>query len=302
MANRKPQSDSSLELLLDTISNAFGGILFIAILVSILIRLTSSSSQDDQVSEPAHDALVVLETDLQDALARLEVLTQANDERVRTAGKLEEKGVRQLLTDAQKLRKEERSLQKEVAQQVKEIGTSQRRMEETEREIAKLSASLAQIRDQAEKKKGTLEEELAKRGKASQLPSPRLALTQEFVIVVRYGCVYQPYKYDDASRARRLNLDEFVVVKDAQDHLTISPRIGRGLPISDDEAFARRLAEIMEARSPRNWHIALAVWDDSFGEFLNLKAAVVKLGYKYRIIPAENGSQIGQTATEAQVQ
>ena len=302
MANRKPQDESSLELLLDTISNAFGGILFIAILVSILIRLTSPPSHDDQVSEPAHDALVTLETELQDAVARLEILAQASDEKSRTAGKLEEKGVRQILTDVRELKDEEKSLNKAAAQQVKAIATSQRKLEETQRESAKLSDSLAQIRGEAEKRKETLEEELAKRGKASKLPSPQLAVTREFVIVVRYGRVFQPYKYDDVARSRRLNLNEFVVVKDAQDHLTISPRIGRGLSIGDDETFARGLTEILEGRSPGIWHISLAVWDDSFGDFLDLKAAIVQLGYKYRIIPAENGSQISEGAIDVEVQ
>ena len=38
MSNRRRAGDSSLELLLDTITNTFGGILFLAILVSLLLR------------------------------------------------------------------------------------------------------------------------------------------------------------------------------------------------------------------------------------------------------------------------
>lgn len=302
MANRKRPEESSLELLLDTISNAFGGILFIAILVSILIRLTSPSPDDDQVAEPAHDALVVLETELQDALARLDILSQASEEKSRTAGKLEEKGVQQILQDVQELRNEELDQQKAVAHQIKEIASSQRKLEDTLRESATLSTALAQVRNDVANRKDSLEEELAKRSKASKLPTPSLAITREFVLVVRYGRIFQPYRYEDSSRSRKLNLEDFVVIKDPGDHLTVTPRVGRGLPISDDEVFVRNLAEVMQSKSPRDWHIALGVWDDSFGEFLSLKAAIVKLGYKYRIIPAEVGSQIGESATDAQVQ
>ncbi len=56
---RKKQVETSLELFLDTICNTFGGILFIAILVTILIRLSSEKIQELESESPSSRALEV---------------------------------------------------------------------------------------------------------------------------------------------------------------------------------------------------------------------------------------------------
>ncbi|MFM8777733.1 MAG: hypothetical protein ACKOEF_00425, partial [Acidimicrobiaceae bacterium] len=45
-ARRRRTDDSSLELLLDTITNTFGGILFIAILLSLLLKTGSRNARE----------------------------------------------------------------------------------------------------------------------------------------------------------------------------------------------------------------------------------------------------------------
>jgi hypothetical protein len=45
MSRRKRTADSSLELLLDTICNTFGGVLFLAILICVLLRMASPLEQ-----------------------------------------------------------------------------------------------------------------------------------------------------------------------------------------------------------------------------------------------------------------
>ncbi|MEO8166385.1 MAG: hypothetical protein ABI619_13420, partial [Betaproteobacteria bacterium] len=50
MRRRTNTDDSSLELLLDTICNTFGGILFISMLVVILLNMTSEAVEDSPPS------------------------------------------------------------------------------------------------------------------------------------------------------------------------------------------------------------------------------------------------------------
>lgn len=47
----KKSSAESLELLLDTVTNTFGGILFLALLVAILLQKTSPSPSADDSNE-----------------------------------------------------------------------------------------------------------------------------------------------------------------------------------------------------------------------------------------------------------
>jgi len=50
--NNKPTDDSSLELLLDTICNTFGGIVLISILVALLMQ-----TETDAISEQARNEI-----------------------------------------------------------------------------------------------------------------------------------------------------------------------------------------------------------------------------------------------------
>ena len=57
MSARARQDDSSLELLLDTICNTFGGILFLAMLVSLLLAQTQRQRAAAQEAAPQRPAL-----------------------------------------------------------------------------------------------------------------------------------------------------------------------------------------------------------------------------------------------------
>src|SRR6187549_2668869 len=56
---RRPPADSSLELLLDTICNTFGGVLFLAILVCILLQNTGHSNAHQQSGPRSTEADVI---------------------------------------------------------------------------------------------------------------------------------------------------------------------------------------------------------------------------------------------------
>lgn len=57
---RRTTSADSLELLLDTICNTFGGVLFIAILVVILLRMTGESEEETPVPTVAPEHLSLI--------------------------------------------------------------------------------------------------------------------------------------------------------------------------------------------------------------------------------------------------
>ena len=54
MSRRKRTADSSLELLLDTICNTFGGVLFRAILICVLLRMASPLEQLVTEQDPGY--------------------------------------------------------------------------------------------------------------------------------------------------------------------------------------------------------------------------------------------------------
>ena len=77
---RKSSSLGSLELLLDTICNTFGGIILIALLVVILISTTSESSSKEPATRESQAALIQKENQRKKLTAELEKLVQADRE------------------------------------------------------------------------------------------------------------------------------------------------------------------------------------------------------------------------------
>src|SRR4051812_43846695 len=69
-----PTADSSLELLLDTICNTFGGVLFISLLVVILLNHTGQAFQRKAPSPAAQDELKRLRHDLDESARRATTL------------------------------------------------------------------------------------------------------------------------------------------------------------------------------------------------------------------------------------
>ena len=59
MKRRKRVLDDSFDLFLDTITNTFGGVLLIALLIVLMIRETKDSAPEDSHSGPTEEIQVV---------------------------------------------------------------------------------------------------------------------------------------------------------------------------------------------------------------------------------------------------
>ncbi|MGH7138338.1 MAG: hypothetical protein ACREHD_21520, partial [Pirellulales bacterium] len=68
---------SSLDLLLDTICNTFGGVVFIAILVTLLLQMTGGPQIEAPPDAAQHEELVALENERDEVEARLKSLREA---------------------------------------------------------------------------------------------------------------------------------------------------------------------------------------------------------------------------------
>ena len=77
MNRRRRTRTSSLELLLDTICNTFGGVLFLAILVTVLLRTTSKLESASDYQGLTEVELLMLRKKQIDTLAALESMRQA---------------------------------------------------------------------------------------------------------------------------------------------------------------------------------------------------------------------------------
>lgn len=297
----KKASAESLELLLDTVTNTFGGILFLAILVAIILQSTSTSPQSEETTESEVEPLSEVD------LAETEVRVMAIIDRIASLqGQLKKVPPRKdMPTDGETARlvEELQAVEEEITQAVVDKAHA-------EMSVASLQQETAEIHDESmgmeERKKDTEEnnqrvsKELgAEEEKASQLAIavikaqesldakaleqtvtlPVLKRTEKrpFTFYVRYGKLFFPFNEPGAT----LNTNHFFAAG--------QPPVGfcrpeRGIPLlrSNINKVVRRE---LSGFSTSYYYIQILVFEDSFDQFQMIKKVLVGLAYKYRISP-----------------
>ena len=95
MSRRRTRKQDSLELLLDTICNTFGGVLFIAILVVMLLQQTGGAPAIRAPASPVE--LQSLASHLGSVVSDLERLRQNRDSQQKVAQNFAPEAIRELL-------------------------------------------------------------------------------------------------------------------------------------------------------------------------------------------------------------
>jgi len=290
---RRPlDSGESLELLLDTISNAFGGILFVTILLTLLLRMSHRPVSQEPVEESARQELVADNQELDAALAELEVLEQAANLQTETRDRLANEDLQAAFEQLQISRQRKNELQSLILQATRDRAREQERMDE----VARQSQQLEQENERLESAKSELASELKReklrRTQSMVPPQTKVSTKLECMLVVRYGRVYLQYS-GRSPFLREINHPDFVLMEE-DDGTAITPKPYAGLPIREQSDFKGMLADKLSGYDARNWFICLAVWEDSFEEFAFVKKALVELGYEYRLIAATHGDRLAE--------
>ena len=317
--HRRPQ-DSSLELLLDTICNTFGGVLFLAMLTSLMLART----QRNAVAPPANPVpavsmadLLRLETRVKSASLELLNLREQVRQAQRAATDLSVPGADSLICEKEKAERANEQLrtlrltlladvasQQAAAARAAAHAASERRDrqqldEQRHRAESRLEAAMTAretlvasaiaIRDQA-LRSSTLETT----GRAPRMHSTN---KQEIALMIKYGRLYAL----DTLRNGRATLNTA--------HFSLRPGIFMniaeakpyaGIDLIDRETRENGLREITQDLPPSMWYALLIVRSDSFEEYLTVKNWLVEHGYEYRLIPGD--APIHEGAVDVSVQ
>ena len=292
MRRRRAAPADSLELLLDTICNTFGGVLFIAILVSLLLRLSgneNAASPEDVVSP---EELETLADEWSVASAELASLRRMRASQNELMAHFAPEKTRALVGQRNAFDAAGDRLNEQVEQQRLENAQASIRIEQARQEIVAAEKAL----DLEKQKQARLDEEIEQNRQARtrevRMPVVHAAgIKQEFGIIVRYGRMYLWHKYDQFGNRQGLNTDEFVVVEEGTDQITTTPNPTAGIPLDSETADARIRARLAQFR-PRSSYPVIVLRPDSFGQFAALRNTLVAMGFEYRLMLAGDGEVI----------
>lgn len=288
--------ESSLELLLDTITNTFGGIVFLALLVVVLLQLTSDRMSTAPPKPETADRLITLEKDMIIATAKRDVLLRTLAIQAQLLDQLSTESSRQDLARLQQARARVHELESvglDLAQSVvgnqNEINGLAARMDDLNRRLRIRKADI----ENADRE---LQAEIRSRTTTARLPLMHETAKAEVAIVIRYGRAYFVHRYDAQLSSREVNTDDMVVIEDADEDVVATPKPYAGIPIADSDTLRKEMQMALERYPPGLVYLAIAVWEDSFNHFIRFKNVLVEMGYEYRVIPVEVGGIVSESS------
>jgi len=277
--------DGSLELLLDTITNAFGGILFLAILVVVLLKGTG---QKMSPSEPVAEVDLV---SLTDQLEQLEAELATTEIELRAAEavstNLAAPDLKETITELHQQRRLRDRLNDDKSRLARQLAMSQKQVKDIAAKSESLTRELADEKDALERLRSNLDQERAKRKIKSPFPEERAATKSDYSVTIRYGRWYV-----QRSPAGSPNLDDFAVLNNEGEYLTITPKPYRGIPIIEGEQLSRRIESLLKSKDPNREYVCISIWDDSYDEFQCVRDCLVENGFEYRLLAVTDGDEI----------
>jgi hypothetical protein len=275
---------SSLDLFLDTICNAFGGIMFLALVVAIQIsirgdvkiRKETEPQIDTSMPTPSSESLHIARTQLEQAIVIQEDRIQATSD----------PEIRDLQTKVSNLEQFLSEENEKYASMKRMLDAFSAQQEESEQRMKELDERLVNAKQGLQStEKGV---EATVESKATKLELPRVRSSNKIAIffAMRYGKLY--LVLDPKTR------DEFVqhvTLKPVDQALLVTVKLAEGWRLSrpeDQLELIHRLTQV-EASS---YLVSVAVWPDSYGEFKKFRELLIQRNFDYSLLPFSKDDQM----------
>jgi len=275
----------SLELMLDTICNSFGGIVLITILLALLTRNRITTKEEELTKQLEHVATANERDGLKE---KVRIIEESIEALRNSAGTLPQE-MQALLTEREELEQRDREIRDRLEQMAQQEQLAASRAEE-------LAASQRTLKEEIDRKQKELEStrrELAKvEGQTTfTLHLPREASLPEFgpALILRYDRMYVWHEYDAGGNRLGLNTREFLVLEEDGNGFVVTPRPDRGILISPDNGPA--IVQRLKACRAGNG-LDIGLWDDTFDRWPIFRAAIVKAGFRYRLLLVQKDGEL----------
>lgn len=283
----------SMDLLLDTICNTFGGVLFIAILVILLLQDTSrrdgEAAESGAVTSPVE--IRRLSRELSEIEAEIRRLSSIERGQRQTLSILAPDEIRELLERVAEREAERESQIEERARLEAKSADASAGIETATRSLENTQDSVLEARSRVHDLQRQLQTELAKQRAEIRTPIARPPFGRsEIQMIVQYGRLYVWHKHGRFGTRLGLNVDEFTVVESKIDGMVTVPRPSRGIPIRDDALSRQQIEERLRQFSAADSYLAFVVRPDSYESFAIVRDVVLATGFEYRLIPADSSS------------
>ena len=298
--------DGSLELLLDAMCNAFGGVMFIAILVIVIAREQPTEADPQTAAADYQHVVNELKRQIERLDLELNALYERRQEREKLLEKYEDQPNGELVPTYLALETErtqlnnklERTLEQHEFQQERTAEYIQKQIEiekriaELEQQNQQLQQSLETSTDHLEQMRVILNEPIRSRQTldvnfATLRTSGGL---RPFFIIVEAGRVYRISSYHQSPTAAPQWSDDVTYsFQKSKSLYTFTPRPGKAFVI--ETATKSALKRYFSPVAQNQYFVGALVKNDSFEEWLSLKKTLEEDGFRYDWIPVADSEK-----------
>jgi hypothetical protein len=297
MRKLRSKSEESLDLLLDTLCNVFGGIILISCLLALLTTDRPVRPKDDGTNSDGNERL--LAERLEAATKELAGL-QAILDKIKAQG---DEDLQKLLVERDQLKATQNRLRQQATQERVDDGSDndpvgnltrlRREVKALDLKIvdgkARTQAATAKERDLAsrlQRLKTQIDETEAKRVEYVRFPKEHTASKHSFNIILKYGEVF-PLNHTDGRVFAGVTR-----VPPGSENFTAIPNMSAGWDLVKDRSA---VLEMLASCKQGGVYIALYVYPDSFETFRSLKELIYSAGleYGFEIWPEHYKSRFG---------
>lgn len=290
MSRRKKEISDSLDMLLDTITNTFGGIVFLAMLIVMLMGSAKPETADStDITE-----LLTLKNEIEEIKQKKVELEQAQTAQQIVSAITGFNGNPDSVKRARQKADKYAQMRDDLAMMLDaRLNLSEKlRTSAIESEKLRLKTSVATNEEKDLSQK--LAEEIESRKKEIDLPKERLTQKSQTAAIVKSNRIYMLDQNHGSGMFKMNNADfEQCSVKDAVLVLTsgkFRPRNGAGVSLGDVEQVRKTLNQVNASQT----FLTVAIWGDSFGQFEQLREVFKELQLEYELILMDPDGKISE--------
>ncbi|MCG6155889.1 hypothetical protein [Rubinisphaera margarita] len=280
---RKAREGDGLDLLLDTICNMFGGIVFISLLVVLLLQNSEDVSASREVEIDPRE-IELLQEDLRLARTELDRLQLARLQQLEFLSRYVPDDLQQRLEDLEDLSEQNFDLENRSQELREKNAETVIAIDETEKSLR----TSAELLDELKVDVREMEKELSAAVEEQSVSLPRAQreyARRSLQLSIRFNRVFFRHDPDQLTRGNSVpNLRDYVITEDEDQYYEVQVRPTAGIDLAD-RARARALLQSQLRRFPSSsWTISLTLWPESFGSFRTLREILTELGYSLTAI------------------
>ena len=279
----------AFDLFMDTISNAFGGIVFISLLVCVMLQLTQSISKQPDPSE-----IERMQAMLHGVQGEIDSLLKVKEEQIRQIQSLGAIVDPELLKKYLELVQKEKELQVAYSDLISAINAMRLGTDDLRRKLLELEAQRNELIDKLEKlkKKGVPEE--------GAPPVAKLSRKRSVAVFISQGRMSFCHKFNDKGEPIAEN-DDDVSITTNETGKFLSPRPGRGMSVDGSPDGLKKIAAAFDGFSPspkpgqneRDAHcVVMVVWPDSYSQCAVVRDWLIGRKFEYGLIFMREGQQV----------